>query len=190
MTFYKKQKAIREQMVKDAIFEASVSIILDKGYDNLTMNDVAGRVGIATGTIYNYFTNKEELFLYIYERLHDVVGEKMQLILDKKDSPVKILEEYINTALSFGSEYRIIIDIARQKGIKIKNIEKIEFLVHGIEKIIEKCIELREIRPVNALKTAKLFFLYLVGYIELSIHSENNELLINPIDLIELLRNV
>jgi len=108
MTFYKKQKAIREQMVKDAIFDASVSIILDKGYDNLTMNDVAGRVGIATGTIYNYFTNKEELFLYIYERLHDIVGEKMQLILYKKDSPVKILEEYINTALSFGSEYRII----------------------------------------------------------------------------------
>lgn len=187
MNFYKKQKEIKEQMLKDAIYEAAVTIILNKGYDNLTMQYVAQQVGIATGTIYNYFTNKAELFFYIYERLQDSIAEKMDLIVNKKGGSLELLKEYLNTAISFCAEYRIIIEIARQLGMWPKKSNMPKLVISQIQQIIDKGIAQKEIFCLDSIKAAKFVFLNLVGYSELSFHHENTEVLLHPNELIEVI---
>ncbi len=65
------------------IYEATLSLILKSGYTDLRMADVAREAEMATGTLYIYFKNKEELinklFLYLKE-------EKISQMFENADS--------------------------------------------------------------------------------------------------------
>ncbi|GCE47587.1 TetR family transcriptional regulator [Thermosporothrix hazakensis] len=52
-----KQRQEREQL----ILKAAEEILLEKGYYETSMDEIAARVGIAKGTIYHHFPSKEEL---------------------------------------------------------------------------------------------------------------------------------
>ncbi|WP_424353770.1 TetR/AcrR family transcriptional regulator [Methanobacterium sp. MBAC-LM] len=57
----------KEQRRKD-IIDAAESLFFKKGYDNVSMNDIAKEVELSKATIYLYFENKEELFFAIVLR--------------------------------------------------------------------------------------------------------------------------
>src|SRR5271167_4219108 len=44
------------------IVEGARSIFLANGFDAASMNDIARTAGVSKGTLYVYFTNKEQLF--------------------------------------------------------------------------------------------------------------------------------
>lgn len=60
---------------RDLITEAAVDVFAEKGFHQARVSDVAKRAGVADGTIYLYFKNKEDLLLSVFE-------EKMDLLLD------------------------------------------------------------------------------------------------------------
>ncbi len=60
---------------RDRIIDAAVQVFADKGYRSARISDIARGAGVADGTIYLYFRNKEDLLLTIFE-------EKMEKLLD------------------------------------------------------------------------------------------------------------
>ena len=48
---------LREQIIEEAKNE-----LFENGYGKTTIRSVAGALGIGTGTIYNYFKSKEQIF--------------------------------------------------------------------------------------------------------------------------------
>ena len=52
---------LRDENKVNIIFEASLNLIFDDGIAGLTMAKIAKKAGIATGTLYIYFKNKEVL---------------------------------------------------------------------------------------------------------------------------------
>lgn len=52
-----------ERTSKEAILQISRKIAAEKGLKALNMRAVAGECGIALGTLYNYFSDKEELLI-------------------------------------------------------------------------------------------------------------------------------
>ncbi len=54
---------------KNQIIESAIVVIAEKGFQRTTIKDIAQNAGIADGTIYNYFANKEALLFSIMERL-------------------------------------------------------------------------------------------------------------------------
>ncbi len=57
ISFKKQQFEARE----DAILDAVNSLLAKKGFDLMTMDDVAAEVGIAKGSLYKHFSSKESL---------------------------------------------------------------------------------------------------------------------------------
>lgn len=55
----------------DLIFKASLQLILKEGIAGLTMAKLAKKAGLATGTLYIYFKNKEELIHKLYDKLKE-----------------------------------------------------------------------------------------------------------------------
>lgn len=47
---------------KQQIYRAATQLFLDKGYDNVSMDEVAERAGVSKQTVYSHFDNKERLF--------------------------------------------------------------------------------------------------------------------------------
>src|SRR4051794_29594585 len=54
---------------REAIITAAAAIVTEDGYEALNMRDLAGRVGIATMTLYRHVENKERLLSALAERL-------------------------------------------------------------------------------------------------------------------------
>ncbi len=50
------------------ILQAAEAIFAEKGYHETSMEEIATRVGVAKGTVYQHFTSKEELVFALFER--------------------------------------------------------------------------------------------------------------------------
>lgn len=78
-----RQREERERL----ILEAGEELILEKGYHETSMDDIAARVGVSKGTVYLHFPGKEDLILALLERdMRDFAGI-LDAILASDDSP-------------------------------------------------------------------------------------------------------
>lgn len=59
-----RQRREREQL----ILRAAMELLLEKGYHETAMEEIAARVGISKGAIYLHFVSKEELLSALFER--------------------------------------------------------------------------------------------------------------------------
>ena len=55
-------KQARARQTVDVVLEAAARVLGDQGYASATTNKIAERAGVSVGTIYEYFSNKEEIF--------------------------------------------------------------------------------------------------------------------------------
>jgi len=53
---------------RDAILRAAIDVFAERGFFNAQVADVARSAGVAAGTVYLYFSSKDDLLLSIFER--------------------------------------------------------------------------------------------------------------------------
>jgi len=61
------RKELEKQQRRLEILKAALTIFVQKGYHNTTLDEVAQLAEFGKGTLYNYFQNKEDLFYAILE---------------------------------------------------------------------------------------------------------------------------
>lgn len=62
----------------DAVFEATVQVLLKDGAPNLTTTRVAERAGVSVGTLYQYYPNKQALLYAVLQRHLSRVGDSVE----------------------------------------------------------------------------------------------------------------
>lgn len=62
----------------DAMFEATIQVLVTDGPHRLTTTRVAQRAGVSVGTMYQYFPHKQALFYALNERYLDVLAGKVK----------------------------------------------------------------------------------------------------------------
>ena len=65
-------------MTVDAIFEATIQVLLSQGMAGLTTTGVAERAGVSVGTMYQYFPNKQALVYALNERFLTTLAERVE----------------------------------------------------------------------------------------------------------------
>lgn len=67
----------RKRQTKESIIRHAVALFKQKGYENVTVEEITTACGIAKGTFFNYFAKKEHILLHITDtymnRLHEMV---------------------------------------------------------------------------------------------------------------------
>jgi len=76
----------RDETKIEAIYEATLRLVLETGFNGLKMADVAKESGFATGKLYIYFKNKEVLINELYFHLKKNKTLKMLEVFDTSDS--------------------------------------------------------------------------------------------------------
>lgn len=72
------KKKMIDKLVRDKVFEEAIKLLAKEDTDLFTMNELAEKAGIAKGTLYNYFSNKFDVVLYVYNRLNDEFMDKIK----------------------------------------------------------------------------------------------------------------
>lgn len=67
-----------KEQIQDALISAGRMLFLTYGFQKTTIQDITKKVGIATGTFYNYFYSKEHLYFVILEQEEKQLQNKLR----------------------------------------------------------------------------------------------------------------
>ena len=69
--------AKRKRVSKDDVLKEAIRLFAEKGYDGLTMGELAARVGLRKASLFHHFPTKDAL----YERVLEALVEKVQHVV-------------------------------------------------------------------------------------------------------------
>lgn len=90
----------REEKYTD-IMKAAIRVFSEHGFDGAKMEDIAKEAGIGKGTVYEYFTSKEQLF----EEILKFSVEKFSLGLKESIDKGETIEKKILNCSRFNAEF-------------------------------------------------------------------------------------
>jgi TetR/AcrR family fatty acid metabolism transcriptional regulator len=76
------------------ITDAAVEVFAEKGFHQARISDIAKRAGVADGTIYLYFKNKDDLLLSVFEDKMDFMLEGLGAALSGIDDPLEQVRQF------------------------------------------------------------------------------------------------
>jgi len=90
-----KPESIRESKKmekRQRIQEAAIKVLAEEGYHGTTVSLIAKAAGVADGTLYLYFQNKDELLIGIFEECMDLFIQEGLQLLERVDNPIDQLK--------------------------------------------------------------------------------------------------
>ncbi|MFP4039826.1 MAG: TetR/AcrR family transcriptional regulator [Desulfosudaceae bacterium] len=107
------------QEVRSRILEEAVDLITEKGFDQLSMRSIAGRAGMTAANIYNYYQNKDELYLDIqthgFARLYERLDQAVRSAADPREQVRSVIRAYLSFGLDCASLYEIMFSLNTPK---------------------------------------------------------------------------
>ncbi len=73
------------QEIKNRIVASATEQFLTYGFRSITMDDIAGKLGISKKTIYKYFPGKEDLLRAVIEKKKSEIEDRIEDIVSKVD---------------------------------------------------------------------------------------------------------
>ena len=93
------------------IIEAATKVFAEKGFFQSKVADIAREAGVADGTIYIYFKNKEDILISLFEEQMRLVLENMEAKLSAVEDPAEKLKIFALTHLKIAEDNRSMAEI-------------------------------------------------------------------------------
>lgn len=100
------------------ILEAAAKTFGEYGYHQATMTKIAEEAGVAKGTVYWYFTSKEDLFLGLLDNSLAKLYANLELVVTSPTEPIEKLRRFILAYLDFFSRQSHLGQILSRGGIE------------------------------------------------------------------------
>ena len=91
------RSSVKQKEVREAILDATDSLLSRFGYKKMTIDDLAKEVGIGKGSVYLHFTSKEDLVLSHIDRIIEQLKGKLALISRSDAKPEERLRKMLKT---------------------------------------------------------------------------------------------
>jgi len=78
---------------RDAILRAAIKVFSENGYFNSKVSDIAREAGVADGTVYLYFKNKDDILHSIFQHAMSIFIAEAKKELEKTDDPADKLRK-------------------------------------------------------------------------------------------------
>ncbi len=82
---------------RQEMLAAALDLFSQKGYHNVSMQEIAAKAEFAIGTLYKFFQNKEDLYKALVLEKCDQFEEAIAQEIEKPDDEVEKLRNYVQT---------------------------------------------------------------------------------------------
>mgnify|MGYP000644120636 CR=1 FL=1 len=90
------------ESVRERIILEAASLINEVGYADFSMRKLGARLGVAAKTIYNYFTDRDELYLKVVTKGFEMLYDRFSEARASHDAPFMRLDAMARAYVSFG----------------------------------------------------------------------------------------
>jgi AcrR family transcriptional regulator len=135
----------RDETKIEAIYEATLKLVLETGFNGLKMADVARTANLGTGTLYIYFKNKEVLINELYYHLKKNKTLKMLEVFDATDPFLvafkKLWMNYVNISLAEPERMKFIEQYTHTSYLTRRTIQQSDQLLKPLEEFLDNGIK-------------------------------------------------
>jgi TetR/AcrR family transcriptional regulator, fatty acid metabolism regulator protein len=121
---------------REAILRAATNVFAEKGYFNSKVADIAKAAGVADGTVYLYFKNKDDVLHSIFDRAMDefiAEGRRELGVIDKPEDKLRRIAELHLERLSADRNMAIVFQVELRGSIKFMQ----EFSAAGFSEYLD-----------------------------------------------------
>jgi TetR/AcrR family transcriptional regulator, fatty acid metabolism regulator protein len=135
------------------IIDAAVIAIAENGYHQAQVSKIAKQAGVADGTIYLYFKNKEDILISVFEEKMSLFVENLRAIIKEDQSAKEKLEKMIENHLTVLANDRHLATVTQlelrqsNKEIRLKINAVLKEYLTLLDQIIIEGIESGEFDP-------------------------------------------
>jgi AcrR family transcriptional regulator len=157
----------KKEAIKKEILDASRTMFFEQGYDKTSTNQIAKKVGVAEGTIFNYFKTKSDILIEVLTSEYadelerpdiDIISEGVVEIFMQFITKVtnKLLLLPKKMLLEIGTT---IMNASRKKPGMIQKLAAYDFkYIDELEKVCIELVEKRVIKPCQTRWLAESIF--------------------------------
>ncbi|AIF81251.1 TetR family transcriptional regulator [endosymbiont of Acanthamoeba sp. UWC8] len=88
----------RDELTK-LILDSAFNLVSKSGYTQVSTRKIAAEIGYTVGTLYNVFTNLDDIFIHVNARIIDMLLNRLKAVIDQEAVPEKsiylLAEEYL-----------------------------------------------------------------------------------------------
>jgi len=146
------------------IFDTSVHLFLEKGFNETSLREIANAAGIGKSTLYDYFSSKDEILVSYFENEIQKITERAQEIASQELDIVEKLRQIMQKHLEYlvaNKNFYLKLTIASQT-LPLGSQEKIQAKRHAyqdmLRALIKEGIRKGELRSINPLLAARSVF--------------------------------
>lgn len=157
------RKKLLFELTRRDILESGVAVLKEDGIAGFTVEKVAARAGVAKGSVYLYFTNKQMLLESITDFTFEPLEEELFTLSEGPQQPLEKMELYAAAVIGYLDRNK---DIYRElKSIMFSSLghhvsdsgswywRAVDFYAATLSEAVAD----GTIRPVNTIKVAALF---------------------------------
>lgn len=139
---------------KRKIFETSMELFAEKGYDATSIEEITAKVGVAKGTLYYHFSSKEEIFNFLIEEGMNLLKNSINIKIDKQEKYIDKLRAIVLIQIKIIVKYENFMTIVLSEiwgnSDRSKTCKKyLDEYLEIVKNIVAKGIENKEIKPYN-----------------------------------------
>lgn len=153
---------------KDAIFFAAIKVFSTNGYAGATVDEIAAVAGVAKGTLYYNFKNKEDIFKFVIQRGIEKWECNLGKVADSDLEPIEKLKAICATQLRILYERKDFFSIILSQlwGTEKRQLElreRVNLYIGRIKLILDEAQKRGEIKEGNTGLMAHVFYGSLVS---------------------------
>ncbi len=99
------RKEREKERRRNEIIDAAEKLFFSRGYENVTMDDIAKEAELARGTLYLYFKNKENIYIAIAARGLRVLNGLFRECYLKKEAGIVKIRSMLLAVYEFSKKY-------------------------------------------------------------------------------------
>ena len=159
---------VEHEKRKHEILEKSLDIFAEEGYEDVTFQKIAAKCGITRTTLYIYFKNKREIFLWSIKQLTSELEESLvSIIAEENLSNAEKLRNVLMTVLDKCVENKKLFNVVLMYLLQLKKMDKdpgergrrrILRLRHLMSKILIDGIKSGEFKLNNVKSANEMFY--------------------------------
>lgn len=139
---------------KRKIFETSMKLFAEKGYDATSIEEITATVGVAKGTLYYHFSSKEEIFNFLVEEGMKLLHNSIDIKTSKLDNYIDKIKAIVLIQIKIVVKYEDFITILLSQlwGKDERNRKCKQYVfdyIETIENIVKEGIEQKQIKEGN-----------------------------------------